>query len=94
MTVFTPLWGYWAWRERSLSKSNKNTQSGVKKGSTYIIIVPKHQEYGNSSLPAYRIPLLVPRQDDVADRDERVSGFGVGRRPANGVDGALRVEAR
>ena len=38
MTVFTPLWGYWAWRERSSSKSNKNTQSGVKKGSSYIII--------------------------------------------------------
>ena len=38
MTFFTPLWGYWARRKRSLSKSNKTIQSGVKTGSTYIII--------------------------------------------------------
>ena len=42
MTVFTPRWpgGYWARRKRSLSKSesNKTIQSGVKTGSTYIII--------------------------------------------------------
>ena len=48
MTVFTPLWGYWAWRERSSSKSNKNTQSGVKKGSTYIIIVVAATAYWRS----------------------------------------------